>query len=168
MKETSKAVPLPEGIEDHRRFQRLFWTVQRCAWIVFAVVLIACLLGLLGRGGLFSRSVVQMAQGSLDMPAISRWNAPDELTVTFGPTDHDQDRTVFIDPRFLEAFSVEGIDPPQKTTFARNGHIGYVFAADPTAEIAVIFRLQTLKPGLRSYSIGIGNDVSERSTFIFP
>ena len=129
MKETSKAVPLPDGVEDHGRLQRRFWIVQRCAWVVFAVVLIACLLGLLGRGGLFSRSVVQMAQGSLDLPVISRWNAPDELTVTFYATD--QDRAVIVDPRFLEAFSVEGIDPPQKTTFARDGHIGHVFAADP-------------------------------------
>ncbi|MVA23910.1 hypothetical protein V6582_09665 [Agrobacterium vitis] len=166
MKETAKSGPLPEGVENHGRFQRLFWTVQRCAWVVFAVILIACLLGLLGRGGFFSRSIVQVAQGSLDFPAISRWNAPDELKVTFSATD--QDRTVIIDPRFLEAFSVEGIDPPQKTTFARDGHVGYVFAADPTAEITVIFRLQTQHPGLRSYSIGIGDEVSERSTFIFP
>ncbi|TNM64978.1 hypothetical protein [Aliirhizobium smilacinae] len=166
MKETSKAVPLPDGVDDHGRFQRRFWIVQRCAWVVFAVVLIACLLGLLGRGGPFSRSVVQTAQGSLDLPAISRWNAPDELKVTLSASD--QDRTVILDPPFLEAFSVEGIDPPQKQTFARDGHIGYVFAADATAETTVIFRLQTQRPGLRSYAIGIGNDASERSTFIFP
>ncbi len=124
MKETSKAVSLPDGVEDHGRLQRRFWKVQRCAWVIFAVILIACLLGLLCRGGLFSRSVVQMAQGSLNLPVISRWNAPDELKVTFSATD--QDRTIIIDPRFLEAYSVEAIDPPQKTTFARDAHIGYV------------------------------------------
>lgn len=113
-----------------------------------------------------SRSVVPTAQGSLDLPAISRWNAPDELKVTLSASD--QDRTVILDPPFLEAFSVQGIDPPQQQTFARDGHIGYVFAADATAETTVIFRLQTQRPGLRSYAIGIGDAVSEQSTFIFP
>lgn len=32
---------------------------------------------------------------------------------------------------FLQGFSVQGIDPPQKATFARDGRIGYVFPADP-------------------------------------
>ena len=61
-----------------------------------------------------------------------------------------------------------GIDPPQKATVARGGRIGYVFSADRTGPTSIVFRLQTQQPGLQAYAVGIGDDVSERSTFIFP
>lgn len=166
MKRALKPLPLPEGVEDHGQFQRRFWIVQRCAWLCFALILVACLIGLLGRGGPFSRSVMPLSEGSLDLPAISRWNAPDELKVTFSASQ--QDRVVVIDTAFLEAFSIEGIDPPQTSTFARDGRIGYVFPGDPTASTTVVFRLHTQEPGMRSYTTGIGADLSQHSTFIFP
>ena len=166
MKRTPKPIPLSEGVEDHGVFQRRFWLAQRCAWVAFAFILLACLFGLLGRGGMFSRSVVHLTQGTIDLPAISRWNAPDDLKVTLIAAAQDQ--IIFVDPQFLESFSVEGIDPPQKATVARGGRIGYVFSADPTDSTSVVFRLQTQQPGWRSYVIGIGDEASRQSTFIFP
>lgn len=166
MKRAPKPITLPEGVEDHGRFQRRFWVVQRCAWVVFALILIACLVGLLGRGGPFSRNILQLTEGSLELPAISRWNAPEELKATFFASQ--QDRIVVIDPRFLDAFSIEGIDPPQKSTFAQGGRIGYVFPGDPTTTTTVVFRLHAQQPGLRSYEVGLDADLSQQSTFIFP
>ena len=115
---------------------------------------------------MFSRSVVHLTQGTIELPAISRWNAPDNLKVTLIAAAQNQ--IIFVDPQFLESFSVERIDPPQKATVARDGRIGYVFSADPTGPTSIVFRLQTQQPGLQSYAVGIGDDVSERSTFIFP
>lgn len=115
---------------------------------------------------MFSRSLVQFTQGSIDLPAISRWNAPDDLKVTLIAAAQDQ--IIFFDLQFLESFSIEGIDPPQKATVARGGRIGYVFSADPTGSTSVVFSLQTQQPGWRSYAIGIEDEVSRQSTFIFP
>ncbi len=109
---------------------------------------------------------IVLSSGSLELPAISRWNAPDEMRVAFGPAQGDQ--TLFVDPRFLEAFSIEGVDPPQKATVQTSGRIGYVFASDPTAPTKIVFRLHTEQVGPRSYLAGIGDDVSERTTFILP
>lgn len=157
---------LPEGVEDHGAFQRRFWAIQRVAWTVFAAILLACLLGLLGRGGVFSIQSIRSAGGTIEAPAISRWNAPDEMRVTLASGNND--RTVFVDPRFLEAFSIDGIDPPQKGTIQTGGRIGYVFASDPSSSAKIVFRLQTQQPGLRSFLVGIDDDVAEHSTFIFP
>lgn len=162
----ARKLALPEGVKDHGAFQRRFWAVQRAAWIVFALILIACLLGLLGRGGLFSTTIVGSFGGTIEIPAISRWNAPDEMRVGLPASDRDQ--TFFVDPRFLEAFSIDSIDPPQKATVRRNGRIGYVFASDPSAVAKIVFRLQTQQPGLRSFLLGIEDDVTEHSTFILP
>ncbi|RWX22784.1 hypothetical protein [Rhizobium leguminosarum] len=88
------------------------------------------------------------------------------MRVTLAPSPGDQ--TLFVDARFLEVFSIEGVDPPQKATVQRNGRIGYVFAADPSAPAKIVFRLHTEQVGLRSYFAGIGNDVSERTSLILP
>src|SRR4051794_34172037 len=86
---------LPEGIENHSAFQRRFWAAQRIAWAVFALILLACLLGLLGRGGIFSMETIQSSGATIEIPAISRWNAPDEMRVTLAASDKDQ--TLFVD-----------------------------------------------------------------------
>jgi hypothetical protein len=162
----SRKPTFPEGVEDHSAFQRRFWAVQRVAWVVFSLILVPCLLGLLGRGGMFSSRLVEFSGGTIEMPAISRWNAPDEMQVSLPPSERDQ--TVFVDPRFLEAFSIDGMDPPQKATVQKNGRIGYVFSSDPSASATIVFRLQTQRPGLRTFLLGIGDHVAEHSTFILP
>jgi protein-L-isoaspartate(D-aspartate) O-methyltransferase len=158
--------PLPDGVENYGAFQRRFWAVQRVAWVVFSLILLACLLGLMGRGGLFSTKVMQSAGGTIEIPAISRWNAPDDMRVSLPPSAMDQ--TVFVDPRFLDAFSIDGVDPPQKTTVRKDGRIGYVFGSDAITPARIVFRLQTQQPGLRSFLVGIEDDVAEHSTFILP
>ncbi|MDM9627732.1 hypothetical protein QTL95_17695 [Rhizobium sp. S152] len=157
---------LPEGVEDHGSFQRRFWIAQRVAWIAFALILGACLLGLLGRGGVFSSKTVGFSGGSIELPAISRWNAPDEMRVSLSASD--EDRAVFVDARFFEVFSIDGVDPPQKATTRKGGRIGYIFGADPTASVTVVFRLQTQQPGRQRFFIGIDDDVIEQSTLILP
>jgi protein-L-isoaspartate(D-aspartate) O-methyltransferase len=157
---------LPEGIEDHTRFQQRVWRAQRWAWLGFAAILVAALFGALGRGGLLSQQELKLAGGSLELPIITRWNAPDELRVFFSPSASE--RRLVVDPHFLTIFSVEGIDPPQKAADYENGRIGYVFPADPGATSQVILRLHTQKPGLHSFHIGIDQDVIEPSVLILP
>ncbi|MBY5411769.1 protein-L-isoaspartate(D-aspartate) O-methyltransferase [Rhizobium leguminosarum] len=157
---------LPEGVLDHSEFQQKFWAVQRISWMVFTLLLVTCLLGLLGRGGPFSRQTLILPEGSVDFPVISRWNAPEDMTVTFAPSS--EDRVVTINAAFLQGFSVQSIDPPQKATFARDGRIGYVFPADLAEPTQIVFRLQTQLAGPRRATIGMGGETRSQSTFIFP
>ncbi|RWX19091.1 protein-L-isoaspartate(D-aspartate) O-methyltransferase [Rhizobium hidalgonense] len=161
-----KSPALPEGVLDHTEFQQRFWVVQRLSWIMFTLLLATCLLGLLGRGGPFSRQTLLLSDGSVDFPIISRWNAPEDMTVNF--TASSEDRVFTVDAAFLQTFSVQGIDPPQKATFAREGRIGYVFPADPGRPTQIVFRLQTQLAGARRATIGLGGEVRSQSTFIFP
>ncbi len=85
MRKTTRTSVLPEGVLDRSPFQRRFCAVQRIAWIVFAMLLVACLLGLLGRGGAFSRNRLTFADRSVDYPAVSRWNAPENVVLRFAP-----------------------------------------------------------------------------------
>jgi hypothetical protein len=98
-------------------------------------------LGLLDRGGPFPPHRVALSAGTLGLRAISRWNAPDEMRVTFGASQEDQ--TLFVDGHYLEASSIEGDDPPQRATVQENGQIGYFVAADPPPPAKIAFRLNT-------------------------
>lgn len=166
-RKNSEAPDLPEGVEDHRARQRRMWAAQRVAWLFFALLLAGCLLGLFGRGGPFSRKEVALEGGALDLPAISRWNAPDELHVTLAPTPRGE-RTLFVDRRFFETFSIEEIAPPQKGMTREGEGTGYVFATDAAAPVRIVMRLRTQAFGLRAYRIGIGAETIPHSTFIFP
>ncbi|ARM90635.1 protein-L-isoaspartate O-methyltransferase protein (plasmid) [Rhizobium sp. CIAT894] len=157
---------LPEGVLDHTEFQRRFWAIQRIAWIIFTLLLVACLLGLLGRGGPFSRQTIAFPGGAVDFPVLSRWNAPETMTVNFAPSS--EDRVFTIDAAFLQSFSIEGVDPPEKATLVRQGRIGYVFPSDPAGPTQIVFRLQTQLPGPCRSTIGIGAQTRAHSTFIFP
>lgn len=162
----SSQFKLPEGVEDHRALQRKIWAAQRVAWVLFALILIGCLLGAFGSGGPLSRATSSSIAGVVEYPAATRWNAPDDLHVTFPPSTTD--RVFFVDGRFFDAFSVEGIDPPQKATMVREGLTGYVFPTDRDKPTRVTFRLQTQMPGLRAISFGVDGDVAEHSIFVFP
>lgn len=43
----------PDGLQldEHRQFQERFWTIERAAWIVFGMIVIAALAGAFGAGG---------------------------------------------------------------------------------------------------------------------
>lgn len=166
MGERQESAALPEGVLDHGKFQGRFWAVQRFSWIVFVLLLLACLLGLLGRGGLFSHQKLPLADGIIDFPVISRWNAPEDMVVNFAPSS--EVRIITVDGRFLQIFSVEGVDPPQRATFARDGRIGYVFPGDPTRPTQVVFRLQTQLVGFHRVIVGIDDETKTQSIFIFP
>lgn len=157
---------LPDGVTEHRDFQRRVWIVQRIAWFVFGLILASCLFGALGKGGYLSRALVETPQGTVDYPAISRWNAPDEIHIRFGPGDADCVFTV--DARFLKGFFVEGIDPPPKTVTSKAGLIHYQFPGDPGMPIDVTFRLHTQSPGFHRIRLGIGDHVSAPLVLILP
>lgn len=158
--------PHPEGVEDYGTFQRRVWLIQRCAWIAFVLVLVACLSGFLGRGGPFSRESITFSQGNIEIPIISRWNAPDEIRVTFYPSA--EERHLVLDSRFFDPFSVEGIDPPQQSTRFQNGRVDYVFPPDPLRASVAVFRLRTEQPWLHTFEIGLGNESRQHSIFVFP
>lgn len=156
---------LPEGVFECRKFQRRVWLFQRGAWVIFAIILIACLLGLFGKGGVLSRGHIEADSGAIDYPALSRWSARDQLRLVLKPSSADQ--SLVVDAAFLDTFTVEGIDPPPRSVFVKAGLIHYIFQPD-TEPRRVIFRLAVEAPGLHRPRIGLDRAVFQRSIFIFP
>lgn len=60
-------------LHEHRRFQERFWTVERKAWCVFALIIAAGLLGAFGSGGPLATKVTLIDRAIVEHPRISRW-----------------------------------------------------------------------------------------------
>ncbi|WP_011582823.1 MULTISPECIES: hypothetical protein [Chelativorans] len=153
-------------LEEKRNFHRLFWIVERVAWVVFALILILALAGLTGSGGYFSTATQSLSTGQVEHPRIARWEASDELRVSFegGAEKHRLD----ISYSFFEYFEVEGIQPEPERMLTLPDGVAMEFAAEEGAPAKVIVYTRSLHAGRVSYRIALDGASTDASTLILP
>lgn len=140
-------------LDEHRQFQERFWRVERFAWIVFAVLLVAALLGFTGSGGVFSRSTAHLEGGSIEHPRVARWKSADEMMVTFAAGAAQ--RRLHLSPAFSDALQVEAIQPEPQSSAAGGDGAVLTFATDPAEAARVIIHFRALKPGVPTFDARI-------------
>jgi len=147
-------------------YQRTFWSVERIAWGVFALIIVAALLGLTGSGGPLAHAKAETPIGSVEYPRISRWQATDDLIVRLRPTPQTQG-AIELDRRFVEVFEVVSIQPQPAQAYATPEAMRYVFDIDGGGEI--VFQLCALHPAiLQNAAIRIGAAEIRASAIILP
>lgn len=153
-------------LEEHRSFHERFWTIERWAWIVFGLVLLAALAGLTGSGGPLAHSTARSAAGEVEYPMIARWEATDELVVTFAPGGSEH--RMALSPDFSRYFQVEDIQPqPERSIAGSEGEV-LVFETDEQAPAQVTMHVRALRPGIASYDLSIDGTPSGLTTIILP
>jgi hypothetical protein len=140
-------------LEEHRAFQERFWTVERFAWIVFGLLLVAALLGFTGSGGALSRTTAHMEGGSIDHPRVARWESADEMMVSFAAGAAE--RRLTLSPAFSEALQVEAIQPEPQSSAASGDGAVLTFDTDPEEAAEVTIHFRALKPGLPTFEARI-------------
>jgi hypothetical protein len=69
-------------------FQRRFWRIQRAAWGLGALALLAAAFGVMGNGGVFARATVELSPGvTLRYDRFARQEAPTRLELLSTPSD---------------------------------------------------------------------------------
>lgn len=147
-------------IEEDRRFQERFWTVERIAWCAFGLVLLAALAGLTGGGGPLSDGSRAVGSARVDYPKVARWTAPDTIEFRFG---EDGTARILLAPDFLAAFEIEGIEPEPAVSSIGAAGLRLEIETDAKPTAPVILRIQPRFAGLARYAIGVGG--SEPVTF---
>lgn len=154
-------------LDEHRRFQERFWAAERAAWAVFGLALFAALLGLAGGGGLMSRGELAPMGARIDYPAISRWTAPDHLSVRFDPGDPS--RILTLGPEFSAAFEIRTIRPEPREATATADGLRLEFATGGDEPAAVILDLHARTVGRVRYGIAVDGEAPALvSTLILP
>jgi hypothetical protein len=144
-------------LDEPRGFQRLFWMLQRCAWIGFGAVIAVALLGLTGAGGPFARHLVSMPEGSLDVPTITRRAAPETMTLTIDAPGEPPgpERRIDISDAFSEAFQVTGIQPRPRSVVALPDGERWLFRAAGDLPIRVRVHVQPRALGRVRFDIAL-------------
>ena len=136
--------------EDPRFFQRE-WRAQRVGWGVLAVLVVAALLGVFGRGPLAHAGA---GEGPLSMKfdRFLRHGAPSdlEIEVAAGSADAEGRVRLWFDRRYLEKVRVEKVIPEPEWMEAAAERVTYVFrASSPKDPIHVVLELNPDRIGLQ-------------------
>ena len=154
-------------IDDNAQFQRRFWRVERLAWLIYGLFILAALVGLTGDGGHFARA--ERIAGGLEVsyPAISRWRSQEDLAVRLPAGAGSRDLRV--DAGFLAAFDVLQITPAPETAQALPDGLRWTFRAQPGRPAKVSLLIEARRPGRLSYRLDSGDGATLRlSTLVLP
>ena len=143
-------------IDEQPDFQRRQWRWQQIGWVVFAVILVAALLGAFGNGPL-SASTSHSADDTLTVAweRIVRRQGLSELTLTVAPEAVVAGEvTVWLDP--ATASQVERVSPEPSEVETGADRMRWTFAADPAdGPVTIVFDLTPTDLGPNTVRLGI-------------
>jgi hypothetical protein len=151
-------------------YQRMSWRIQRIAWIVLALVVLAALAGLAGTGPL-SRAERTAPDGSLrlEYERFTRMYAPSRLRVHFDARAvRAGEVRIWIARRYLEQAKLEQVVPQPARVEVEDERLTYVFAAGDGAAGAVTFYMQLQSFGRISGRVGSGPAALEYRQLVYP
>ncbi|OHV84847.1 hypothetical protein [Rhizobium sp. LCM 4573] len=160
---------LPDGeltaVKDERAFQEKTWTTERVAWIGFALLVIAALLGLAGGGGWAAQREGRYGAAQMKMPAITRSDAPTELTAVF---DGAGERSLVLSAGFLDAFQIEAIQPAPEAVRIEGENRIFRFPPGEGAPLRVRVFLKTHSAGIFRFNAGTPGQTAQFTLIVLP
>lgn len=141
-------------------FQRQQWRVQRIAWAGMAVLVLAALLGLFGRGPL-SRTSASTAGVPLtiDYDRFVRAGDRTDLVLHLGPGSADGPRLrCWLASDYLDRLQLEQITPrPEAIEVGPSRHVFVFLRTDGEEQARVVFHFQPTRMGPLSGRAGCGD-----------
>jgi hypothetical protein len=141
--------------------QRRVWRVQRVAWTLMALVVLAALLGLMGSGPLSRRSVTS-ADGAVrvEYERFLRRGATTTLRIHAGLAGSETAQlAVWLARPYLEDVTIHRVQPPPDRVQAGRDRVIWNFevsARDPGAPLTVTIHLVPEAMGRLRAAVGLG------------
>lgn len=139
-------------------FQRSWWKFERFVWVMFALILVADLSGLLGRGPL-SKAEGQTSDGALRLKyeKVERSNTPSIMTVLPSAAAlRDGSLHLFVSDSVIKELGAQRIIPAPASSTLGEGGVTYVFPAT-VMPMTVQFALQPSFIGRHAFSVGLSS-----------
>jgi len=147
-------------INQDLKFEKRSWKVERVAWVIAALILLAALLGFLGPGPLGKATAASTDKSlSLDYFRVERYEAPVELRFRVaGVLAKDGKLQLWLHRDFVEALEIKQIDPKPESVEISGERFIYAFkTADAPPTIKVFFHAQPNKFGRTPAQVGVVN-----------
>ncbi|HZH42938.1 MAG TPA: hypothetical protein VEY50_02475 [Lysobacter sp.] len=150
--------------------ERREWKLQRIGWVLWALLLLAALLGLLGHGPL-SDNTARDAAGlaSVRHQRFERYEAPSHYDIEAAPAAAAGDvLTLRLERPVLERLELERFEPEPLHVRADGDALLFAFARSPqrTTRVRVFFRPQRF--GTLRARIGVGAARVQFNQFVYP
>ena len=158
------------AVGEDLNFQRRWWKFERAVWILFALILIADILGLFGRGPL-SKSELHAPDHTIDLKyeRIVRSNTPSIMTVQFGPEAiRNGQASLFISQSLIKDLGTQRVSPQPATSVLGGGGITYTFPANSGPAVVELV-LESSFPGRHHFLIQVPDaDPVEGNVIVVP
>lgn len=152
-------------IDHDMKFHQRSWRLQRVAWVIMALLLLAALLGLFGSGPL-SRATLVDESGtiSLNYERFARREAPTALRVHLAANAVDDDEIrLWISRDYIDEVEIERITPQPSATEVGVDRLIYTFQAVESGQpVTIILHLKAAHTGSLPGQLGL----SERKSFL--
>jgi hypothetical protein len=163
------AQPEQQGpqISENPGFDRIQWRIERAAWVVMTLILVAALLGFLGGGGLLTRATEESGGLDIRYNRFTRFHGVDRIEVTI-PGEAGEARLT-INESFLQSMEVEGVQPEPDSVDAGRDAVTYVFRlgeGEDAAEVTFTFRPRRI--GRHSADFQAGENTVSFAQFALP
>jgi hypothetical protein len=161
-------------IDQHIAFTLKEWRVERVAWSIFGLALVAAALGLLGGIGPFAVKEVSSADGRLQLQysAITRLTGVPQFVVKADPGLAIGDTlTIALSTKLLEAAILERIEPEPETMIVAGAQQRFRFRVDPASSnpLEIRFDLKPDKAGLNAGDVmAVGGPTIPIQQFVWP
>lgn len=157
-----------EEFRAEQTFHEREWLVQRIAWALLAVFVVAGMAGLFG-GGPLSKRTLRADAGTLEIERFARRSATEEWTIRpAAAPDPNAPFTLRISSSFLERYEITSIVPEPESTTLSGREVSFVFDAS-APDGAIVFHVEPghLGPSEGSFALGGAAPVRVRQ-FVYP
>jgi hypothetical protein len=154
-------------IAEDDAFQQRAWRVQRIAWWIVAVIIVAALLGLTGNGPA-SRAPAATDAGELRYQRLMRRDAGTEWHFRGVPAQDGMLR-IALSAALLRDLGIESIAPLPSRVDSRAERITYLIAARPGVPVDVVLHVKPFSAGALRGEIAVNDAAPARvSALVLP
>jgi hypothetical protein len=159
-------------LQEDPKFQETEWRLQRLAWVIWAALIVAALLGLLGPGPL-SNSESSTPDGLLTVgyERFLHYHHPTQLEISLLSSGRSEEPArIRVSRSLLDRIQILRIEPePERSELSPDG-IVYTFPqAEATEHGKVLFHVEFEKSGTTTGQIGlVGAEPATFSQFVYP
>lgn len=144
------------SVGEDLHFQERWWIFENIIWTIFALILLADVLGGFGRGWL-AKAEIHEANSGLDVKyeRVERANTPSILSLHFRPEAQANGAVqLYISNSMIKDLGVQRVIPQPERSVIGNGGVTYTFPAQGDTAL-VDLELEPSFPGLHGFTLQV-------------
>lgn len=147
----------------------LFWRIERIAWVIMTLIVLAAVIGVFGGAGLLRSKQVAAGDLQVEYDVFGRHKAPVEYRLSLANVGAGDRPRLFLSNGFLSGLEISSITPQPRSAARDAEWTELVFERPPGDELHVTLQGTNQSIGLHSGEVrGPGDEVVRIKQFTYP